>query len=194
MTSFNGTRGADLFFGTSECDQFYINNIGDKIIGGGVGDVVSSSIDYVLNDGISYLILTGRAISGTGNATQNSVIGNRQDNVLNGGLGIDRLQGGAGRDTFVFDCGGRSNADYVMDFTSGTDTLAISGAAFGVAAGAGFDYQVGWDGLGAGPTFVREELQDLAPTIWFANGSDRTLLCTLQWQRNSTSATDFAIV
>jgi Ca2+-binding RTX toxin-like protein len=194
MTHFNGTRGADLFIGTSECDQFYVNSYDDIIIGGGAGDSVVSSIDYVLNDGITYLLLTGRAINGTGNNTENNVIGNRQDNILNGGRGIDRLKGGGGRDTFVFDCGGRSNADYLMDFTGGTDTLAISADAFGLAAGAGFDYQVGWEGLGAGPTFVREELQDLAPTIWFANGSDRTLLCTLQWQRNSTTAADFAIL
>ena len=197
MTSFNGTRGADLFIGTSECDQFYVNSSEDIIIGGGAGDSVVSSIDYVLNENITYLLLTGRAINGTGNNTENNVIGNRQDNVLNGGLGIDRLQGGAGRDTFVFDAAGRVNADYVMDFASGTDTLAISGAAFGVA-GASFDYVEDWNSLGSGPAFIREDIQGLAPTIWFdadgAGGADAQILCTLQRQRNSTTAADFAIL
>jgi Ca2+-binding RTX toxin-like protein len=198
MTSFNGTRGADLFIGTSECDQFYVNSYEDIIIGGGAGDSVVSSIDYVLNENITYLLLTGRAINGTGNNTENNVIGNRQDNVLNGGLGIDRLQGGAGRDTFVFDAGGRAHADYVMDFTSGTDRLAISGEAFGITAGAGFDYVEDWNLLGSAPAFIREDIQGLAPTIWFdadgQGGQDAQILCTLQRQRNSTTAADFAII
>ena len=198
MTAFYGTRGADVFTGTAECDQFYVNNTGDVIIGGGVGDVVSSSISYQLDAGITYLILTGRAISGTGNATENGITGNNQDNILNGGRGIDRLKGGGGRDTFVFDCGGRANADYVMDFASGVDTLAISGTAFGVAAGASFDYVEDWNALGSGPAFIRESIDGLAPTIWFdadgAGGADAQILCTLQRQRNGTTAGDFAII
>jgi len=107
MTAFYGTRGADVFVGTAECDQFYVNNQADVIIGGGAGDVVSSSIDYVLDAGITSLIITGRAVSATGNDRENFVIGNRFDNIINGGRGIDRLTGGAGADTFVFDAGGR---------------------------------------------------------------------------------------
>ena len=198
MAAFYGTGRADVFIATDECDQFYINNQGDRIIGGGAGDVVSSSIDYTLDDGISYLVLTGRAIIGTGNDTQNNIIGNNQDNILNGGRGIDRLKGGGGSDTFVFDAGGRANADYVMDFTSGVDRLAISGSAFGVTAGVSFDYVENWSNLGSGPTFIRENIDDLAPTIWFdsdgVGGKPAQILCTLQWKNNSTVATDFAII
>lgn len=198
MTAFYGTRGADVFVGTAECDQFYINNADDVIIGGGAGDLVSSSIDYVLDKGITSLIITGRAISATGNDKENYVVGNRFDNILNGGKGIDRLTGGAGADTFVFDAGGRANADYLSDFTSGTDRLAISGAAFGVAAGAQFDYVEDWASLGAGPAFIRESIDGLAPTIWFdadgAGGQAAQILCTLQWRNNGTSAADFAIL
>jgi Ca2+-binding RTX toxin-like protein len=198
MTTFTGTRGADTFVGTDDNDQFYVNNVDDQIIGGGAGDSVVSSIDYALDDGISYLILTGRAINGTGNATENVLAGNGQDNILNGGQGMDRLKGGAGADVFLFDAGGRTNADFVMDFTSGTDRLAISGEAFGVAAGAAFDYVEDWAQLGSGPAFIRESLPGLAPTIWFdadgAGGADAQVLCTLQWMRNSTAAADFAIL
>lgn len=194
MAAFYGTSRADTFVATSENDQFYINNAADKIIGGGAGDLVVSSIDYALDAGINYLTLTGKAITGIGNATENVITGNACDNVLNGGRGIDRLKGGTGRDTFVFDASGRANADYVMDFATNVDTLAIKGEAFGLAAGTGFDYQVGWDGLGAGPTFVREEIDGLAPTIWLANGGSREILCTLQWRNNATVASDFAIV
>jgi len=198
MTAFYGTRGADEFIGTAECDQFYINNINDVIIGGGVGDVVSSSIDYTLDAGITSLIITGRAQVAIGNDQGNFVAGNRYDNIINGGRGIDRLTGGAGADTFVFDASGRANADYVQDFTSGVDRLAISGDAFGVAAGASFDYVEDWASLGAGPTFIRESIEGLAPTIWFdadgAGGQAAQLLCTLQWRNNGTSAADFAIL
>ena len=198
MTAFYGTRGADEFIGTAECDQFYINNINDVIIGGGVGDVVSSSIDYTLDAGITSLIITGRAQVAIGNSQENFVVGNRYDNIINGGRGIDRLTGGAGADTFVFDASGRANADYVQDFVSGTDRLAISGDAFGVAAGASFDYVEDWASLGAGPAFIRESIDGLAPTIWFdadgQGGQAAQLLCTLQWRNNGTSAADFAIL
>lgn len=198
MTAFTGTRGADVFVGTAECDQFYINNVGDVIIGGGVGDVVSSTIDYVLDKGITSLIITGRAVSATGNDQGNYVVGNRFDNIINGGKGIDRLTGGAGADTFVFDAGGRANADYLSDFVSGTDRLAISGDAFGVAAGASFDYVEDWASLGAGPAFIRESIEGLAPTIWFdadgQGGQAAQLLCTLQWRNNGTTASDFTIL
>jgi len=198
MTAFYGTRGADVFVGTAENDQFYVNNINDVIIGGGVGDVVSSSINYTLDAGITSLIITGRAQIAIGNDAGNFIAGNRYDNIINGGKGIDRLTGGDGADTFVFDASGRANADYVQDFVSGTDRLAISGDAFGVAAGASFDYVEDWASLGAGPAFIRESIEGLAPTIWFdadgKGGQAAQLLCTLQWRGNATSASDFAIL
>lgn len=198
MASFTGTRGADVFVGTAECDQFYVNNQADVIIGGGAGDVVSSSIDYVLDAGITSLIITGRAVSATGNDRENFVVGNRHDNIINGGRGIDRLAGGAGADVFLFDAGGRQHADYLSDFVSGTDRLAINADAFGVAAGASFDYVEDWASLGAGPAFIRESIEGLAPTIWFdadgVGGADAQILCTLQWRGNATTAADFAIL
>lgn len=198
MTAFYGTSRADVFVGTDENDLFYVNNRADVIIGGAAGDVVSSSIDYVLDAGITSLIITGRAVSATGNDRENFVIGNRHDNIINGGRGIDRLAGGAGADVFLFDAGGRQHADYVSDFTSGADRLAISGEAFGVAAGASFDYVEDWASLGAGPAFIRESIDGLAPTIWFdadgAGGADAQILCTLQRLGNATAAADFAIL
>ena len=198
MAAFYGTSRADVFVGTHENDLFYINNVGDVIIGGRAGDVVSSTIDYTLDQGISYLILTGKAIVGIGNDTENNIIGNNQDNIINGGRGIDRLKGGAGADTFVFDSSGRANADYVMDFASGIDTLAISGAGFGVTAGTQFDYIEDWASLGSGPAFIRESIEGLAPTIWFdadgQGGQAAQILCTLQWRNSGTTAADFAII
>jgi Ca2+-binding RTX toxin-like protein len=199
MAAFYGTRGADTFIGTDQNDQFYVNNVDDTIISDGRGfDTVVSTIDWTLGQGVDNLNLTGLATYATGNDLGNFIAGNRYDNILTGGRGIDRLTGGAGADTFVFVAGGRQHADYLNDFTSGTDRLAIAGDAFGVAAGATFDYVEDWNSLGSGPAFIRESLTDLAPTIWFdpdgAGGAAAQLLCTLQWRNNGTTASDFAIL
>jgi len=199
MTAFYGTSRADVFVGTDENDQFYVNSTADIILGGGGGwDTVISSVDWTLGADLDNLSLVGRATSATGNDAGNFIVGNRFDNIINGGRGIDRLTGGAGADTFVFDAAGRQHADYLSDFTSGTDQLAISGAAFGVAAGASFDYVEDWASLGSGPAFIRESIDGLAPTIWFdadgAGGKAAQILCTLQWRNNGTTASDFAIL
>lgn len=199
MAAFYGTSRADSMIGTAENDQFYVNSTHDVILGGGGGwDTVISSVDWTLGADLDNLNLVGRAISATGNDAGNYIVGNRFDNILNGGKGNDRLTGGAGADIFVFDAGGRANADYLSDFTSGTDRLAINGAAFGVAAGASFNYVEDWASLGSGPAFIRESIDGLAPTIWFdadgAGGKAAQILCTLQWRNNSTTANDFAIV
>jgi Ca2+-binding RTX toxin-like protein len=199
MAAFYGTRGADVMIGTDQNDQFYVNNVDDVIISDGRGfDTVASTVDWTLDQYVDNLVLFGLAIYAGGNDTGNLIAGNKQDNIINGGRGIDRLTGGAGADTFVFNCGGRVNADYLNDFTSGTDRLAIAGDAFGVAAGTTFDYIEDWNNLGSGPAFIREEIYQLAPTIWFdpdgAGGAAAQLLCTLQWRGNSTTAADFAIV
>ncbi|MBU6280349.1 MAG: hypothetical protein KGN78_14005 [Actinomycetales bacterium] len=199
MTAFYGTSRADVFIGTDENDQFYVNSTADVILGGGGGwDTVISSVDWTLGADLDNLNLVGRATSATGNDAGNYIVGNRFDNILNGGRGIDRLTGGAGADMFLFDASGRQHADYISDFTSGTDRLAISGDAFGVAVGVSFDYVEDWASLGAGPAFIRESIDGLAPTIWFdadgAGGQAAQILCTLQWRGNSTTAADFAIL
>ena len=199
MAAFYGTRGADVMIGTDQNDQFYVNNADDVIISDGRGfDTVVSTIDWTLGQGVDNLNLVGRATYATGNDSENFIAGNRYDNIINGGKGIDRLTGGAGADTFVFDAGGRANADYINDFTSGVDTLAISGSAFGVMAGTAFDYVEDWNNLGSGPAFIRESIDGLAPTIWFdpdgQGGKAAQILCTLQWKNNGTTASDFAIL
>jgi len=199
MAAFYGTSRTDVFIGTDENDLFHVNSTSDVILGGGGGwDTVVSSVDWILGVDLDNLIITGRAISATGNDAGNYVVGNRFDNIINGSKGIDRLTGGAGADTFVFDAAGRQHADYLSDFTSGTDRLAISGDAFGVAVGTQFDYVEDWASLGAGPAFIRESIDGLAPTIWFdadGQGSQAAqILCTLQWRNNGTTAADFAIL
>ena len=103
----NGKAGADTMFGGSGDDIYYVDNIGDTAseqtvtgIDDGGTDRVSSSVSFVLSDGIETLTLSGTAnIDGTGNAQANSLTGNSGDNILRGLGGNDSLNGGAGHDT-----------------------------------------------------------------------------------------------
>ena len=63
-------------------------------------DRIRSSISYALGNYMEDLELVGSAaISGTGNAKDNRLLGNEADNLLVGGAGWDFLEGRAGNDT-----------------------------------------------------------------------------------------------
>lgn len=75
----------------------------------------------------------------TGNAAGNSLTGGGGNDTLRGGAGTDRLEGDAGADIFVFGGVGESHdyawrsdgkksiPDMLLDFTSGTDKIDLSG-------------------------------------------------------------------
>ena len=162
----SGTSRADVLTGVAgETDQFIINNAGDQILGSEGRDIVVSSITFdMAASNAQYLVLTGRAaIDATGTDKAEVIAGNTGDNLLNGGRGQDRLIGGRGADTFVFDAHGQLNADIIEDFSRAQgDVLALSGAAFGIAAGTAIDFAEG-AALGAGPTVFR----DAGSQLWF---------------------------
>ncbi|WP_460927036.1 M10 family metallopeptidase C-terminal domain-containing protein [Pseudomonas sp. MC6] len=116
----NGNLGADTMIGGDGIDTYYVDNIGDVVIETDTSltaiDQVYSSIDYTLGANVEQLILIGNAINGTGNWTNNTLIGNAGDNVLDGRLGGDTMIGGLGNDTYI--------VDNVYDSTIETSTLA----------------------------------------------------------------------
>ncbi|MBL8339680.1 MAG: hypothetical protein JNM97_23140, partial [Rhodoferax sp.] len=67
---------------------------------------------FTLATGFENLVLTGSAVSGTGNSADNQLTGNSANNILTGAGGNDTLDGGAGQDTLV---GGSGNDTYVVD-------------------------------------------------------------------------------
>lgn len=114
----NGAAGADKLFGGLGDDTYIVDNTGDtitEVVSEGM-DSVQSSVTYTLATNVENLTLTGTtAINGTGNASNNILMGNSAINTLAGGAGNDLLNGGAGADKMS---GGTGDDIYVVDNAS----------------------------------------------------------------------------
>jgi len=111
----DGGAGADVMAGGQGDDTYVVDSLDDTVTEGvGEGsDTVQTHLDYTLGDNLENLTLTGgEAVSGTGNALDNTLTGNSADNTLQGLAGDDRLDGGAGADTLL---GGSGNDTYVVE-------------------------------------------------------------------------------
>ncbi|MGB3494264.1 MAG: hypothetical protein WBA57_16155 [Elainellaceae cyanobacterium] len=123
----DGGIGADEMDGGNGNDRYIVDNEGDVVseVGSDGVDEVESSVSFTLGENIENLTLVGaNPINGTGNALDNTIIGNDQANVLNGGAGADELRGNGGDDTYVVD----NEGDRVLGETAagGIDTVQSS--------------------------------------------------------------------
>ncbi|MBB3017131.1 Ca2+-binding RTX toxin-like protein [Microvirga lupini] len=127
----DGGAGADMMTGGAGDDTYIIDDVFDMVVeaeNGGI-DTVWSSTGVTLADHVEHLVLTGRAVVGTGNALANTITGTVGDNLLDGRGGADTLDGGKGNDTYVVNEAG----DVVVEAEGGgTDTVR-----------AAFDYTLG---------------------------------------------------
>ena len=114
----NGGAGADTMEGGAGNDIYVVDSTSDVAIENaddGV-DLVRSRVSYSLANNIENLTLFGAGVmSGSGNALNNTLVGNDGGNALsggdgndtlNGGAGVDTLQGGAGDDVYTVDAAG----------------------------------------------------------------------------------------
>ncbi|MGF9760250.1 calcium-binding protein [Microvirga sp. 0TCS3.31] len=101
----DGGQGADTLAGGAGDDTYVVDDIFDVVVetADGGTDTVRSSTGTTLADHVERLVLTGRAIAGTGNALANIITGTDGDNILDGRGGADTLDGGAGNDVYVVD-------------------------------------------------------------------------------------------
>ena len=109
---------------------------------GGGKDTVSSSVTFtIFDEDVENLTLTGSSgISGTGNASANTLTGNSGANTLNGAAGADTMTGLGGNDIYVVDNdgdsvsevggGGTDTVQSSITFTLGTDfeNLTLTGS------------------------------------------------------------------
>ena len=150
-----GGDGDDVLDGGTENDQmsgnagndvYYVDNVGDRVYENANegNDTVYASIDFALSAEVENLVLTGAAITGTGNGLSNKITGNSNANTLSGGNGNDTLMGGAGNDlltgggqpdSFVFSAAASNGTDHIADFVHLYDHLVFTGSDYGLAAG-----------------------------------------------------------
>jgi Ca2+-binding RTX toxin-like protein len=155
----NGGTGEDEMTGGADGDNYWVDNIQDKVFEFATDtgtDLVYATVSYSLTGnaaGVEYLTQQGTGnIDATGNALANTLAGNSGNNILSGldgndvlrgnagndtligGAGNDALYGGSGSDTFVFASG--SGVDIIYDFNAAEDKLDLRG--YGVDTSAEF--------------------------------------------------------
>jgi len=115
----DGGLGADSMAGGYGNDTYLLDNTGDTVTedAGAGNDTVIAPFDYTLGANVENLVLTGPALTGTGNALNNTITGTAADNTLTGLDGNDTLHGGAGVDTLI---GGAGDDTYVVDSLADT--------------------------------------------------------------------------
>src|SRR6185503_1337604 len=121
----DGGAGSDTMDGGDGNDIYIVDRAADHVNEsvGGV-DTVRSSVSYTLGANLENLILTGTALSGTGNGLDNTIFGSDGNNTLNGAGGADNMRGGLGNDTYIVDELGDTVIE--TDPAGGTDTVRSS--------------------------------------------------------------------
>ena len=131
----NGGTGADWMAGNTGNDVYIVDNDLDVIVelAAQGQDKVISTRTWTLADNVENLELDGgSAINGTGNTSNNFLLGNNAANILSGLDGNDKLNGGLGNDTMI---GGLGNDVFVVNQAGdsvveldgeGTDTVQTS--------------------------------------------------------------------
>ncbi len=141
-TIFGGAGAANELIGGAGNDIYVVVAGGDTIVeyaSEGTDTVWTALANYTLRNEVENLVFTGSgAFNGVGTPDNNTMTGGAGSDtlsgldgadILQGGSGADLLLGGNGADQFRY-LGGESGYDRIIDFTSGSDKIALSGANF----------------------------------------------------------------
>ena len=105
----DGEVGADFLNGGAGNNSFFVDSASDVVGDESGADNVNTSVNYTLAAKLAVETLRTTNAAGvaplilTGNNLANTVIGNAGNNILNGGGGVDTLQGLAGNDAYYVD-------------------------------------------------------------------------------------------
>ena len=138
----------DTLIGAAGNDTYVLAGGTDVVNDSSGIDTIRSTISRSLvgYSAIENLTLEGAgALTGTGNNSDNVIIGSAAANVLIGGVGEDTMTGAAGIDRFDFntvaEIGNGATRDVITDFLEGTDDIDLSTIdANGAAAGHTFSF------------------------------------------------------
>ena len=126
----DGGAGSDNLQGDMGDDTYIVDGadlITENLSAG--TDTVQSTANYTLGANLENLTLTGTtATSGTGNSSDNIIIGNNVGDTLDGGAGNDKITGGTGNDTLI----GGAGSD-TLTGGGGTDTASYSASTAAVS-------------------------------------------------------------
>ncbi|MGE3335992.1 MAG: calcium-binding protein, partial [Rhodospirillaceae bacterium] len=143
-----GHSGSDVLIGGDGDDVLMGKGGSDRLIGGDGSDTASYKLDagavsvdlahYTATDGSSATdtLIGIENIIGSGFA--DTLVGDANNNVIQGGGGADTLTGGAGADTFIL-TGAGDGGDTITDFDVGEDTVLLqetNALEFGLVNGA----------------------------------------------------------
>lgn len=128
----DGGAGNDTMLGGTGDDTYVVDSKDDKVmeVSGAGNDTLNTSLSsYTLGANIENLTYTGNpagitAFTGTGNALNNVIVGNKDADKLYGLAGNDTLRGGNGNDTLE---GGTGNDFLVGDSGASAITTSASG-------------------------------------------------------------------
>jgi Ca2+-binding RTX toxin-like protein len=124
----DGKAGVDTMLGGLGNDTYVVERTTDVVteLAGEGTDTIESSVTLTLGNNVENLTLTGTAaLNGTGNALDNTLIGNSGKNILTGGAGNDQLFGGIGDDKYVYKLG--DGVDTIDNTGGGNDGVFFSG-------------------------------------------------------------------
>ena len=145
----SGGKGNDKMRGGKGSDVYKVENAGDTIVEGTGNkkdiDIVLTTVSYTLKNGVQVEQFVAEnvklktALKLTGNALSQLVTGNAGANKIDGKGGIDVLIGNKGKDTFVFSTAlsEKKNLDYIRDYSTKDDTVALENAIFKTVGRAG---------------------------------------------------------
>jgi Ca2+-binding RTX toxin-like protein len=144
--------GEDRMLGGAGNDTYNVNSGGDQVVeqaGGGIDTVFSRATTYVLGSHVENLVLSNflpddgprTAFHGIGNALDNALFGNSNDNILLGLDGNDDIRGNSGADILF---GG--NGDDIVSGGDGADRVYGDAGNDRLSGGEDEDLLFGGDG------------------------------------------------